>query len=159
MTFSRPFRALLKLSVLWALPWTALGVGVGVIQWITSPELASITSLGGWLLGHALAYGALGWISGLYLGLVIARVGRGRIDALSRPKVALLAALGGAAPPAIFGALGLMFGAPPAAFWSLLGLGVVSTVGSVALVWSTQAAVAPAALVGSTGLDRLPAAR
>ena len=60
MAFSRPFRALLKLSGLWAVPWTVLGVAVGLIRWVTSPELASITSLNGWLVGHALAYGALG---------------------------------------------------------------------------------------------------
>ncbi len=158
MQFSRPFRALLKLSGLWAIPWTVLGVTVGLIRWVTSPDLASLTSPGAWLVGHGLAYGALGWISGLYLGVLFARVERGsRVDALPPSRVALLAALGGAAPPLLFAALGMVFGAPIVALLSLLGLGAVSTVGSVVLATSTQAAATRAALTGSTATPRLPA--
>ncbi len=159
MAFSRQFRALIKLSALWAIPWTVLGVAGGLLRWFTSPELASITSLGGWLVGHALAYGALGWISGLYLGLLFARVGRGgRVDGLSPLRVAFLGALGGAAPPVLFAALGMLFGAPTVALLPLLGLGALSAVGSVMLASSTQAAATRAALAGSSTTGRLPAA-
>jgi hypothetical protein len=158
MPFSRPFRALLKLSGLWAIPWTALGIVAGLIRWVVSPELASVTSLSGWLVGHVLAYGALGWISGIYLGLLFARVRRGsRGDTLAPSRVALLAALGGAAPPVLFAALGMVFGAPTVALLSLLGLGAVSAVGSVVLATSSQAAATRAALTGSQGPPRLPA--
>ena len=158
MAFSRPFRALLKLSGLWAIPWTVLGVALGLIRWVTSPELASITSLSGWLVGHALAYGALGWISGFYLGLLFARVNRGsRGDVLSPSRVGILSALGGAAPPVLFAALGMIFGAPTVAYLPLLGLGALSAVGSVMLATSTQAAATRAALAGSSTTGRLPA--
>ena len=158
MPFSRPFRALLTLSGLWAVPWTVLGVAVGLIRWTSSAELASLTSLSSWLAGHALAYGALGWISGLYLGLLFARVARGsHLAAVTPRRVALLAALGGAAPPLLFAALGMMFGAPPAALLSLLGLGALSAGGSVLLATSSQAAATRAALAGSQPMPRLPA--
>lgn len=158
MPYSRPFRALLKLSGLWAIPWTVLGVAVGLIRWIGSSELASLTSLSGWLAGHALAYGALGGISGLYLGLLFAHVERGaHLDALAPSRVALLAGLGGAAPPVLFAALGMLFGAPTVALLSLLGLGAISAVGSVVLATSSQAAATRAALTGSQTTPRLPA--
>jgi hypothetical protein len=157
MTFSRPFRALLKLSGLWAIPWMVLGVAIGLIRWFASPELASITTLDGWLVGHALAYGALGWISGLYLGLLFARVERTSRGAVFSPsRVAILSALGGAAPPVLFAALGMLFGAPTVAYLPLLGLGVLTTMTSVALATSTQAAGARAALTEATKAGRLP---
>lgn len=158
MRFSRPFRALLTLSGLWAIPWAVLGTVAGLIRWVATPELASLTPLSGWLLGHALAYGILGGISGLYLGLLFARVQRGRpLEALTASRVALLAALGGAAPPLLFAALGLMFGAPVVALLSLLGLGAISAVGSVVLATSSQVAATRAALADSPGTSRLPA--
>lgn len=158
MAFSRPFRALLKLSGLWAIPWTILGLVGGLVRWVTSPELASITSLSGWLIGHALAYGALGWISGLYLGLLFARVARGRRDdALSPSRVALLGAVGGAAPAVLFAALGMMFGAPTVALLPLVGLGALSAIGSVVLARATQAAATRTALADSSTTRRLPA--
>ncbi|MDX2121997.1 MAG: hypothetical protein SF070_13205 [Gemmatimonadota bacterium] len=133
-------------------------MAVGLIRWTSSPELASLTSLSSWLVGHALAYGALGWISGLYLGLLFARVARGsHLTAVTPRKVALLAALGGAAPPLLFAALGMMFGVPPAALLSLLGLGAFSAGGSVLLATSSQAAATRAALAGSQPMPRLPA--
>ncbi len=157
MAFSRAFRALAKLSALWAAPWAVLGAAVGLIRWVTTPELATITSLGGWLGGYTLAYGALGWISGIYLGLLFIRVERGRtVDTLAPSRVALLAALGGAAPPVLFAALGFMFGAPAVALLSLLGLGAVSAAGSVLLATSSHAAATRAALTGGTATPRLP---
>jgi hypothetical protein len=157
MAFSRPFRALLKLSGLWAIPWIVLGVAVGLIRWLTGPELASITTLSGWLIGHALAYGALGWISGLYLGLLFARVERARRGgAFSPSRVAILSAIAGAAPPVLFAALGMLFGAPTLAYLPLLGLGALSAVGSVVLATSTQAAATRAALTEARKAGRLP---
>lgn len=145
MPFSRPFRALLTLSGLWAVPWTVLGVAVGLIRWVSSAELASLTSLSSWLAGHALAYGALGWISGLYLGLLFARVERGNdVSEVTPRRVALLAALG------------MLFGAPPAALLSLLGLVAISAGGSVLLATSSQAAATRAALTGSPQPPPLP---
>jgi hypothetical protein len=142
MVFSRQFRALLKLAGLWAIPWTALGIGVAIVRWVAGPDLSSTgNSLGGWILNHALAYGALGLISGLYLGLLLARIERGRrVEAITTRRIALWSAIGGAAPPVLFAALGFMFGASSIVLLPLLGLGVLSAVGSSVLATSAHAA-------------------
>lgn len=137
--------------------YSATAPAVGLLRWVTSPEPASLISPGAWLAGHALACGALGWISGLYLGVLFARVEPGgRVDALPPSRLALLAALGGVAP-LLVAALGMVVGTPIVALQSLVGLGAVSTVGRVALATSTQAAATRAALTGSTATPRLPA--
>jgi hypothetical protein len=143
MTFSRQFRALLKLAGLWALPWTALGLGVAIIRWLTNPDITSTApSLGNWLLSHALGYGALGAISGLYLGLMLARIERGRqAEEVPLRRIALYSGLAGAIPPVLFAGLGLVFGAPPGVFLPLLGLGAFSAVISGGLATTTLAAV------------------
>ncbi len=77
MSFSRQFRALLKLAALFAIPWTALGVVVAIVRWATNPDIgATVPSIANWILSHALGYGALGAIAGLYLGLLLARLER-----------------------------------------------------------------------------------
>lgn len=142
MAFSQQFRALLKLAGVWALAWTVLGGAVAVVRWVMSPELSSAGgTLVGWVVNNAIAYGALGSISGLYLGLLLARVERGhRAEGISTRRIALWSILGGAAPAVLFTALGLLFGAPAAAYLPLLGLGVVSAAGSGILAASAHAA-------------------
>jgi hypothetical protein len=148
MTLTHQFRALLKLAGLWAVPWTALGVVVAVARWVTTPDLASSgQSLGSWLLSHALGYGALGLISGLYLGLLLAQLERGRrAEQVPLRRIALWSGLAGAAPPVLFAGLGLVFGAPPLVYLPLVGLGVVSAVVSGTLATSTLAAMRRQAL-------------
>ena len=138
MAFSRQFRALLKLAGLWAIPWTALGVGVAIIRWVTGPEIASTaSSLGNWILSHAVGYGALGAISGLYLGLLLSRIERGRqAEKIPLRRVALWSGVAGAIPPILFAGLGLVFGAPGVVYLPLLGLGVFSAVVSGSLATS-----------------------
>jgi len=142
MTFSRQFRALLRLTGLWALLWTVLGAAVGILRWVTGPdELSTVSSLGSWILGHAVAYGALGSISGLYLGIVLARFEHGRrVEQVSTRRIALWSALSGAVPPLLFAGLGLVFGASSAMLLPLLGLGVVSAIGSGVIATSAHAA-------------------
>jgi hypothetical protein len=148
MPFTRSFRALLRLTGLWALPWTGFGLLVGAVRWALAPELRTeTTTLLGWLLNHALAYGALGLISGLYLGLLLAQVAQGGSWAkLPRRRVALWSAVAGTAPALVFGALALVFGAPSTVFLPLAGLGIVSGVGSSLLATSTHAATAAPSL-------------
>jgi uncharacterized membrane protein len=128
MILSRPFRALLKLAGLFAIPWTALGIAIGTIRWMVRPELASTgSSLATWLFNHALGYGALGLITGLYFGLLLARLERGRtMEAIPRRRIAGWSAVAGGVPAVLFAALGLIFGAPPTAYLPLLGLGATS---------------------------------
>jgi len=143
MIFSRQFRALLKLAGLWAIPWATLGVVVAIIRWTTSPEIPStVPSLAGWIFNHALAYGAMGAISGLYLGLLLARLERGRqAEEIPRGRIVLWSGLAGAVPPILFAALGLIFGAPGVMYLPLLGLGCFSAFVSGSLATSTLAVV------------------
>jgi hypothetical protein len=159
MTFSRQFRALLKLAGLWSVPWTTLGVVVAIIRWVAIPDLHStIPSLGSWILNHALGYGALGAISGLYLGLLLARIegGRRAVDIPLR-RIALWSGLAGAVPPVLFAGLGLVFGAPTGVFLPLLGLGAFSAVISGGLATTTLAEVQRRALSKSENRPKLGA--
>lgn len=148
MVFTQQFHALLKLAGLWAVPWTALGAIIAVGRWLTNPELQStVQSLGSWVLSHAVGYGALGLISGLYLGLLLARLERGRrVEQVPPRRIALWSGLAGAVPPVLFAGLGLVFGAPSVVYLPLLGLGVISAVISGTLATSTLAAVQRRAL-------------
>jgi hypothetical protein len=148
MPFTRSFRALLRLTGLWALPWTGFGLLVGAVRWALAPELRTeTTTFLGWLLNHALAYGALGLISGRYLGLLLAQVAQGGSWArLPRRRVALWSAVAGTAPALVFGALALVFGAPSTVFLPLAGLGIVSGVGSSLLATSTHSPTAAPSL-------------
>jgi hypothetical protein len=138
MLFSRQLRALLKLAVLWATPWTLVGIGLGFYRWVTTPHLpAESASLVGWLAAHAVAFGTLGLISGLGVGLLLARAERGRQVEQIRPRrLALWGIIGGLAPPLLFGMLGLLFGAPRTVYLPLVGLGVASAAISGALMRS-----------------------
>jgi hypothetical protein len=158
MPFSRSFRALLRLTGLWAVPWTGFGLLVGAVRWALAPELRTgTTTLLGWLLNHALAYGALGLISGLYLGLLLVQVAHGGSWAkLPRRRVALWSAVAGTAPALLFSALALIFGAPSTVFLPLAALGIVSGVASTLLATSTHAATAVPSLPPSQGAMRLP---
>lgn len=103
------------------------------------------------------AIGLCGHSDRRHLGLAYARVERGNdVGGVTARRVALLATLGGAAPPPLCAALGMMFGAPPAALLSLLGLGAISASRSVLLATSSQAAATRAALTGSQATPRSP---
>lgn len=158
MPFSQQFRALLKLAGLWALAWAVLGGVVAVVRWFSSSDVPSTgNTLGGWVINNAVAYGALGAISGLYLGLLLAQLERGRrAEGISTRRIALWGILGGAAPAVLFTALGLLFGAPAAAYMPLLGLGILSAAGSGILATSAHAAVTRERLVNAHGAHRLP---
>ena len=159
MAFSRQFRALLKLAGLWALPWTTLGVVVAIIRWVTGPDVSTTApSLGNWIFSHALSYGALGAISGLYLGILLARIERGRrAEDVPLRRVAVWSGVAGAIPPILFAGLGLVFGASVGVFLPLLGLGAFSAVVSASLATTTLAAVQRRALSEPTDRPKLGA--
>jgi hypothetical protein len=138
MFLSRQFRALARFAGLWAIPWAAAGALLAVVRWIaSSPGFA----LGEAMALHTTAFGALGLISGLDVGLILARAERGRqVDELAPRRVALWGLLGGAAPAVLFAALGWAFGAPAAVWVPLAGLGVLSAVISAGLATSALAA-------------------
>ena len=158
MIFSRQFRALLKLAGLWTIPWLAIGVAVAVYRWVASGEFPPTDqSLAGWILTHVIGYGALGLISGLYLGLLLARgEQRRRLEQVSTGRIALWGALGGAAPPVLFGALGLIFGAPAVVYLPLVGLGLVSAAISSSVAVSALLAAKRRALTQPPETPTLP---
>ena len=128
MGLSRQFRALLRLAALWAIPWTAIGAALAVFRWVTSGDLPPTDqSLAAWIGLHAVAYGALGLISGLDVGLLLAHAERGRrVEELSPRRVALWSTIGGAGPAGVFALLAWGFGSPTIVYLPLLGLGLVS---------------------------------
>jgi hypothetical protein len=154
VTFSRQFRALLKLAGLWTVPWLVIGVAVAVYRWVASGDVPPTDqTLAGWILTHAIGYGALGLISGLYLGLLLARAEQGRrMEQVSTGRVALWSAVGGAAPPVLFGALGMIFGAPAVVYLPLVGLGLVGAAISSTLAVSAFVAARRRALSGPPDL-------
>jgi len=151
MPISRQFRALVKLAVLWGVPWTLAGLALGAIRWFTTIHPpGDLVALLGWLATHGIAFGTLGLISGLDVGLLLARAERGRRVEQVRPaRLALWGAIGGLGPPLLFGVLGLLFGAPRSVYLPLLGLGVASAAISAVLM---------RAAVGRRALPPVPAA-
>jgi hypothetical protein len=125
---SRQFRALLRLAGVWSIPWTLIGAGIAVLRWVSGVGTPPTEiSLIGWIGMHALGFGAVGLISGINVGLLLARAERGRrVEELSPRRVGLWSVIGGAGPPALFAGLGLVFGAPAAVLVPLIGLGVLS---------------------------------
>ena len=141
---SRQFRALGRFAVLWAIPWAVAGALLAMVRWVAAP---SGFPLGEALALHTTAFGALGLISGLDVGLILARAERGRqVDQLAPRRVALWGLLGGAAPAVLFAALGWAFGATAAVWAPLAGLGVVSAVISAGLATSVVTAAKRASL-------------
>jgi hypothetical protein len=138
MLFTRQLRALMKLAVLWSVPWTLAGLAVGIYRWVTTVHLPTDPgSLLGWLATHGLAFGTLGLISGLDVGLLLARAERGRrVEQIKPGRLVLWGVIGGMGPPLLFGLLGLLFGAPSAVFPPLAGLGIVSAAISGGLISS-----------------------
>jgi MFS family permease len=138
---SLQFRALARFAVVWAIPWAGAGALLALLRWIAAP---SGFSLGEALALHTTAFGALGLISGLDVGLILARAERGRrVDQLVPRRVALWGLLGGAAPAVLFALLGWAFGAPATVWAPLAGLGVVSAVISAGLATSVVTAAKP----------------
>ena len=161
MIFTRQFRALLKLSMLWAGAWALAGLAVGVHTWTppTDPTLARFQlSFPGWLLVHGLVYGAVGVISGVAANLLIARMERGRrVAEISVARAAMWGSLGGALPLTLFGALAAVFGIPEGSLLPAIGLGVASAGISAAVGASAVSVARREAVESGRSTPRLPA--
>jgi hypothetical protein len=140
MIFSRQFRALLRFAGVWAIPWCVIGAGLALVRWLTSGGTLAGQSLGVWVLNHVLGYGALGLLSGLFVGLLLARQEEGRrVEDLSARRMALWGAIGGAGPAVVFAAVGVVVGAPTIVYLPVLGLGLLSAVVSGGLATAAVA--------------------
>jgi hypothetical protein len=154
MSLTNQFRALARLSTLFAGAWAVVG---GLLGAFRGAELIG-ESAGSAMLSFAFMYGLVGAIAGIVTSLLIARAERNRpLRELHTGRVAAWGVLGGLAPPALLGTLGLLAGAPLVAILPLAGLGVVSgALGGVASA-SAVTAAKRAALRESDPVPRLPA--
>ena len=157
MAFSRQFRALLKFAGWWAVPWGVAGAALAVVRWVLGPPALAGEALAVWVVSHVLGYGALGVLSGLNVGLLLARQEQGRqVEDLSTRRVALWGAIGGAGPAVLFAAMCIIVGAPAIVYLPLLGLGVISAALSSGLATAAVASARRGRLPPGDGAPRLP---
>jgi len=150
MPLSPQFKALGRVSGFFAAIWAAAGALVGAIL---GPSVLATSALEG-LASFALMYGTAGGIAGAATALLVARAESGKdVTTLGPGRIAAWGMLGGSAPAGLFGALGLLAGAPVTAVAPLLGLGLVG--GAVGgLVTGSAVAVAKSArLSGGERVD------
>lgn len=120
--FSTQFRALAKFATLFAGVWALVGGALGAVRG------AALTgqSVGAATLNFAVMYAVVGAVAGIVTALVVARAEKNRsVHELSAGRVAAWGVLGGSAPAALMGTLGLLAGAPLTAVLPLAGLGVI----------------------------------
>jgi hypothetical protein len=122
MMMSRQFNALARISGLFGVAWAAVGGSIGLAR---GPSLIGDERAVA-ALSFAFMYGCVGAIAGLITALVISRAEHGR-DAGSVPRWRMTGwgIVGGVAPAGLFGALGLLAGAPLSAIWPLAGTAVI----------------------------------
>ena len=136
--FSTQFRALARLATLFAGAWAVVGGVLGAVRGaaLTGQSVGSAT------LNFAVMYAVVGGIAGIVTSLVVARAERNRsMQELHAGRFAVWGVLGGLAPPALLGTLGLLAGAPLVAVLPLAGLGVIGgAIGGVASAAAVAAA-------------------
>lgn len=148
MALSRQFKALVKIAGFFAAAFSAVGVVVGVSGGDLAPSV---------LLTRAIAYAALGGMSGTGTALLLSWFEIGRlIEEVPTWRVTAWGVIGGAAPAALLTVLGLTFGSSAATLLPLLGLGVVGA-GLGGLVSGSAAAAAKSgALNEAEGRPQIP---
>lgn len=137
MLFSRQYRALWKLAGLWAIPWTIVGAVLGILGYPGYLELARSFAMPmlGYVALNALAFGAIGQVSGLCTGLVLARAERERESSqLSLGRTALWGVLGGFVPFAVIAVFAWLLVTTGTNLGLIVGLGAANGVLSGALV-------------------------
>ena len=122
MMLSQQFKALARISGLFGTAWAAVGGSIGFAVGPSQIGDGRVAAA----LSFAFMYGCVGAIAGLITALVISQAEQGR-EAGSVPRRRMMAwgILGGVAPAALFGALGLLAGAPMSAVWPLAGVAVI----------------------------------
>ena len=134
---TRQFKALARITALFSGAWAAIAGILAGLRYLTDRD--------GSLLAHVgtdmIMYGAVGAISGTVTALILARAEAGRqVEQLPTARVATWGMIGGAAPAALFGLLGLVFGAPADSYLPLMGVGIAS--GGIGAVVAAAGSVA-----------------
>ena len=154
MIFSRQFRALGRIAAAFAGVWAVIG---GIIALLTGFS-DSDGGLLGWVLTHMFMYGALGAIAGLVTALLVARAETGRqIAHLVTGRIVMWGVLGGLAPVALWGVLGVVFGASAQALITLAALGIVSAGLGGAVAASSMAVAKRGEIATPPSQPRFPA--
>ena len=147
--FTRQFKALGRIAAFFAGTWGAVGTLLSVLG--GGPLLPS-------LLTYGLLFGAVGGVSGLATGLLLARGESGRrFEEVPVWRAALWGFLGGFMPAGLFAGLAIAFGTVAAAIMPLLVLGVVSGTGMAGLAAFVSDAAKKTQLGASDGGPSLPA--
>ena len=122
MPFSRQFKALLRIAGFFAGTWAVVGAAIGaLVGWAATGDSALVAAL-----RVALMYAIAGGIAGTTTAWLAARAETGRqLRDIPTWRLAAWGVLGGVAPAAIFGFLGLIAGAPVSGVLPLLGLGIL----------------------------------
>ena len=153
MQFTRQFKALARVTALFSGVWAAIGGIVAALTYLTDPDgslLAQVAT-------HLVMYGAVGAISGMATALILARSEAGRqVEELPTPRIATWGMIGGAAPAALFGLLGMVFGAPAGSYLPLLGVGIVSGAIGATVAASASVAAKRGSLNAGNAKPRLP---
>jgi hypothetical protein len=122
--FSKQFRALGRITALFAGVWAAGGALLGVIA---GPSMTGDPAFIA-AAGFAVMYGMVGAIAGATTALLIARAEAGhQVGDIPKRRLTMWGVAGGIAPAALFAALGFVVGGASASqLLPLVGLGVLS---------------------------------
>lgn len=122
MAFSRQFKALLRIAGFFAGTWAAVGAAIGAVVGSGATGETVLASA----IRFALMYATASGIAGTTTAWLAARAETGRkLHDIPVWRLAAWGVVGGVAPAAIFGFLGLIAGAPMSSVAALLGLGVI----------------------------------
>ena len=155
MTFSRQFRALVRITGFFAGVWATVGAVVGAL---TGPSITG-ESVFSAAIGFALMYGTVGAIAGAATALLTARAETGRqLGQIPTWRLAAWGVVGGMAPAVLFGTLAFFIGgASVGELLPRVGLGVVSGGVGGLVTGSASAAAKRARFPESDQAPRLPA--
>jgi hypothetical protein len=154
VALSKQFRALGRITALFAFVWATVGAVLGAVAG------ASVTgeSAAAAMMGFAFMYGTVGAIAGATTSLLTARAETGReVGQVPTWRLATWGVVGGLAPAVLFAALGFVVGgAPLSELVPLLGMGVVSGAFG-GLISGAASAAAKRARLSETSTPRLGA--
>ena len=124
MSFSKQFRALGRITVLFAGVWATAGAVLGAIAGPSMTEDATLIAAA----KFAVMCGLIGAIAGPTTALLIARAEAGHhVAEIPKQRLTMWGIAGGIAPAALFAALGFLVGGASASqLLPLVGLGVLS---------------------------------
>ena len=149
MHFSRQFKALGRIAAVFAGAWTLVGTGLSMLA--GGPFVPSLLTFG-------VMAGAVGGISGITTGLVLARAESGRtVEELATWRASLWGFLGGFGPAGLLAAIAVVLPTPDV-IGPLLVLGTVSGGVVAGLSGSLSVAAKRAEIAAADDQPTLPAA-